>query len=573
MKRKWRPWIIRLAVALAVGLLFALLTPVFVELYHTARSQMGENAEQASEAIGHLEWLFDRSPADTDLCLRLTDAYIATDNPGRAEYTLLRGIQANADQLPLYLKLCEVYLSQDKLMDAVSFLDGISDPLIKEQLDALRPFPPVLFPAPGRYEELVTLSLSLSDDTEGFLSVSGQSPSMESDRFTQPLTLSVGRTHVRAVVIRGGLPSAWTEGEYVLENVVLPMVFADPTLERILREQVGNPDGQILSSDLWGITHLAASVEPQHFTSLEDLSHLQNLVSLSLYGDGTKVDIAPLAGLIGLRSLKLKQFALDSSDLETISEWTWLEELSLPDNRLSTIGPVSQMSGLSLLDLSGNHITDASPLSDLLSLVDLDISYNSITDTSKLATLAGLKRLSISDNGITSLRGLVTMTRLEQLDISYNGVSDLWPLSGLTRLVVLECRNCPISSLEPLRNLVRLEVLYATGGEIQSADPLSAMTALRVLYLDNNRLFSLGGLENCTALEILHVNQNQLISLDVLAGLPALTEVSVESNQLTSLSPLNDCPALVEVFAASNPLLEEDNQLGEDVVVHTDFSS
>ncbi|MCL2747839.1 MAG: leucine-rich repeat domain-containing protein [Oscillospiraceae bacterium] len=564
----WLHRLIRIGVIAVLVLLAVLLAPHVLRVYHASRAEAALNENRPADATSHLEWLYALAPEDIELCLKLTDAYLGAGNHARAEYTLICGIGAEASQLSLYLKLCAVYLAQDKLFDAVSFLDGIPNPLIRDQIEALRPDPPAFFPVPGRYEEVIQVGLTLPEGADGYLSIDGRTPLLAEDLFETPLALPVGMSEAMAVSVRNGLPSRWAWGEYRLENIVQPMDFKDYSVERLLRELLDNEDGAVMSSDLWAITRLTPDTESMRYMSLADLPHLRDLAELSLYGDGSKVDISPLAGMTHLKSLSLRQFALDDADLEMIAGWAWLEELSLQDNRFVEIDALSDMDSLTALNLAGNSIQDASPLSDLVGLTRLDLSRNVLANSAPLATLGALRELNLSGNKLRGVVGLRTLTQLVTLDISFNEISDLGPLSAHTNLVQLLCKECPVSSLGPLENCRSLEVLSVTGGEIQSVSPLSSLRYLRELCLDENKLTSLSGLEDCKALATLRVSYNQIGSLEPLTGLSVLAEVAVEGNRIASLAALRGCPALMEVYVYDNPLEEGEDTLGAHVTVH-----
>ena len=432
-KNKWILRLIPVGTALGLLILFVLFHQPMMQFYHQSRADANWNANRPKNAIAHLEWLFERSPADPQLCLRLTDAYLDDNNTARAEYTLTRGINANADHLALHQKLCEVYLLQDKLWDAVTYLDELPNPLVKEQLDALRPATPVLDPPPGIYEEAVTLNMTVPEGIDCYLSLEGKVPSLANDAWAGSFALPAGVTNVKAVAVKDGLVSSWVTDTYRIENVIQPVSFSDPALETLLRELLEEPTQTIISHELWDITVLS-NVEPTHYASLSDLAHLQNLTELSLYGDGSQVNIAPLSALTGLKKLSLRHFALDTADLEIIAQWTWLEELALPDNRITALDPVTELTALTSLNLKNNNITDASPLGGLTGLTLLDLSKNALTDTAPLTTLNALKELSLSENRLRDLRGLHTLTALNLLDISYNEISDLSPLDPCTAL-------------------------------------------------------------------------------------------------------------------------------------------
>ncbi len=77
----------------------------------------------------------------------------------KREYTLANAIAAGG-QLPVYEALCQTYVEQDKLLDAVSMLDQVADPAIKAQLDAQRPAVPTSSVEPGFYSQYMNVTLS-----------------------------------------------------------------------------------------------------------------------------------------------------------------------------------------------------------------------------------------------------------------------------------------------------------------------------------------------------------------------------------------------------------------------------
>ena len=94
-------------------------------------------------------WFYDLAYAyanqDEDVAIELANQYKAIGNYTKAEYTLSNAI-ADGGTAELYVALCKTYVEQDKLLDAVTMLDNISDAKIKAQIDALRPAAPTSFP-------------------------------------------------------------------------------------------------------------------------------------------------------------------------------------------------------------------------------------------------------------------------------------------------------------------------------------------------------------------------------------------------------------------------------------------
>jgi Leucine-rich repeat (LRR) protein len=568
MSRRWRAFWVKISLAVLVIIAVTALRSPVIRLYHANRAEANLSEGRPAAAAVHLEQLFVQTPGDDALCLRLADAYAEAGNMGRAENTLIRGIAARAGELSLYRRLSALYIAQDKLADAVAFLDELPDPLVKERLDASRPAPPSLTPPPGHYTEQVSLSVGAPSGTDCYVSTDGGTPSVALGAFGAPLSLPVGLTRVKAVAVRDGLPSVWLSAEYTLEDAARPVAFADPTLERALRELAGIPEGPVMSSDLWNIGRLSLP-DAAYYISLSDLAHLRGLTTLTLAGGDEHMDLQPLTGLTHLKSLTLRHFALEAADMESLTGLTELETLDLRDNRLASLTPLSGLRSLTELDLRNNRLANITALRDLTGLTKLRLSQNTLDIISPLASLINLEELDLAENNLEDLRGLDELVRLRALDLSHNKVSDLTALSALTALTDLRCAGLPVASLAPLSGCTALEALVCTGGTISTAEPLSAHAALRELTLDDNLLETLDGLSGCVSLQVFRADRNRLTTLAPLAGLPLLRDVHAEGNLIASLAGLRDCPALKNVYIKGNPLSEEDVTFaGTEVAVH-----
>jgi internalin A len=84
-----------------------------------------------------------------------------------------------------------------------------------------------------------------------------------------------------------------------------------------------------------------------------------------------------------------------------------LTDLSLGNNQVSEISPLSGLSNLRMLSLSSNQISDISPLSGLIGLTDLSLGNNQVSEISPLSGLIGLTLLNIGWNQIADIEPLV----------------------------------------------------------------------------------------------------------------------------------------------------------------------
>jgi Leucine-rich repeat (LRR) protein len=518
-------------------------------------------AEQAMEAGDHARaaWLYarvlDNSPRNEALRLKVSGLYREAGNLSRAEFILFSGLRDAGPSAALYRMLCALYTEQDKLFDAVALLDGINNPGIKSEIDALRPQPPVFSPPGGRYGERIGVELTAEEGCLIYVSWTGETPSSASGLYTDRVYLEPGMTGAQAVAVDAdGLVSVWARHDYILENIVDPVVFADPALERVIRGAIGRHGVKLYTPDLWGITELWCDEETDYQT-LDDLRYLPGLQKLGLTGMNGRSDLSALPSLTGLSVLSLRAFGVTSLDLEIIGRCVRLEELYLPDNR---IGPVRLLEGLeqlTVLDLSSNSVLDVSPLGSLTRLEELILTRNAVQEISGLQPLSDLRVLLLDENQVTSLIGLDKLTGLKTLDLSFNpGLTAIGEVAELRALASLYAVRCQIGELPGLNRLTALEELYIGFNALPDLNGLDGLTALRILHCNDNDIVSLEPLAGSTGLVELNASQNRISSVEPLKGLPALKSLRIERNSLTTLLALRDCPALDEVYAAGNSI-------------------
>ena len=130
------------------------------------------------------------------------------------------------------------------------------------------------------------------------------------------------------------------------------------------------------------------------------------------------------------------------------------------------------------LSLKNNKITDLTPLSGLTNLAALVLDNNQIADLSPLSGLTNLTALSLVNNQIANLTPLSGLTNLKSLYLDKNQIASLSPLSGLTNLIGLNLASNQIASLSPLSELTNLIDLLLAFNQITDLTPLSRLTNL-----------------------------------------------------------------------------------------------
>ena len=128
---------------------------------------------------------YDYTGQNEEVAIELANQYKADGNYTKAELTLTNAI-ADGGNTELYVALCKTYVEQDKLMDAAALLDNITDPVLKQQLDSLRPAAPETDPAPDFYHEYISVDFK---DADGKLlyTLDGDYPSIQDAPFAEAL--------------------------------------------------------------------------------------------------------------------------------------------------------------------------------------------------------------------------------------------------------------------------------------------------------------------------------------------------------------------------------------------------
>lgn len=508
-----------------------------------------------------------QSSRDDDVAIELAQQYLDMNNCTKAEYTLSEAIEEKPTA-ELYAKLCSVYVQQDKLLDAVNLLNGVSDVTISKELDAMRPKAPVITPEPGFYSQYITIDVKC-ENAKLYVSTDAAYPSIEKDSYTGPITLSTGETVIYALAVNEkGLVSPLIINGYTIKGVVEPVHFTDKALEAAIRLAVDAQENEVIYTDhLWTVTELTVPAEARSYADLKYLPHLNTLTISS----GSQGDLSVLEELPELTKLDLSGIRLTEADLSGIAQHAGLSHLSLANCSLSTIQPLASLTNLVYLDLSGNTLRNISILSGM----------------------ANLQQLYLGNNVVSALDPLTGLKELEVLDISYNAVSSLAPLNGLQKLKNLIAPNNQIESVSALKNLTTIEVLDISHNNLSDISPLTGLTAMVELNASNNALISMSGIQNMIHLRILNLSYNQitelpafqkkcelvnidmshnlLLNVDTLTGLPWLNTVNIDYNEeVEDLRPLDTCPVLVRVNAFGTKVTEVSFLTEKSIIVNFD---
>ena len=541
---------------LIVALIASTCWYIFVYDRETVRDFLMAQARNCAQN-GHFEaatWFYDISyefaGEDENVAIDLAQIYKDSGNYTKAEYTLAGAIADGATS-ELYIALCQTYVEQDKLLDAVNMLDKVADPAIKAELDALRPAAPQPDFAPGFYSQYISLNFAHEAGTL-YVSTDGQYPSTAQTPCVTPVALEGGETKIYAITVgENGLVSPLSILSYTIGGVVEEVAFADVYIEELIQEQLMfGSDTVIYSDDLWAVTKLTV---PAAAIDLGDLRHLLYLEELTIEARDL-ADLSFLEGMNHLKKLDLSGCTV-SGDLSLIKTLPALEELTMRGCSISSLG-----------------FLEGAP-----SLKKLDLRSNAVGNLSTLATIPTLQTLDLSDNAVRDLTPLANLTELTSLNLSENVISDISALASCLKLGTLDVSDNKIASIAAVQKLTGLSTFRAEKNQITDCAPLAVCVEIRKLDISNNLIPDISMLSNLSKMTEFDFSYNQATALPALPASAALVTVDGSYNQLTTLEPLDKLDALNYVymdynaevsqiaFLANNPNMVQINVFGTKV--------
>ena len=559
---------------LIVALIASACWYIFVYDRDTVRDFLMAQARSCAQN-GHFEaatWFYDISyefaGEDENVAIDLAQIYKDSGNYTKAEYILVSAI-ADGATAELYIALCQTYVEQDKLLDAVNMLDKVADPAIKAELDALRPAAPQADFAPGFYSQYISLNFTHEGGTL-YVSTDGEYPSTADTPCVTPVALEGGETKIYAVTVAdNGLVSPLSILSYTVGGVIEEVEFTDAYIEELVVEQL--MFGQyttIYSNDLWSITELTV---PAEATELSDLRHLLYLEKLSLR-DHQIADLSFLEGMNHLKSLDLSGCAI-AADLSILGTLPALEELTMEGCSISSLAFLEGAPSLKKLDLSRNAVGSLSVLAAIPTLRELDLSDNAVSDPGPLAGLTELTSVNLAENVLTTVAPLGSCTKLTSLDVSENKLTDIAAVRSLTALTSFRAEKNQIADCTPLTVCTELRKLDISNNLITDITMLSSLTKLTELDFSYNQAAALPELPASAALVTIDGSYNQLTTLEQLDKLEALNYVYMDYNaEVSKIAFLADNPNMVQinVYGTKVPSSQANKCLDRSIIVNYD---
>lgn len=190
--------------------------------------------------------------------------------------------------------------------------------------------------------------------------------------------LYLGQNHISDYTPVKGYYDDLTDKDFKISDSTIPkdiITFKDENLEKVIRNRISKPTGDIYKSDVQNITSLDISSE-----GIEDISGIENLVNLKGF-DLSHNEISNISAINGLSDLQTLDLSYNRiSDISILRGLNNLHTLKLNNNEISDIGIIQSLNNLKSLELSNNKISNINPLKGLTNLETLFLNNNEISE-------------------------------------------------------------------------------------------------------------------------------------------------------------------------------------------------
>lgn len=514
-------------------------------------------------------WFYDRAYYQMQeyesITIELADNYLKDKNYTKAEVALNRAIR-NGAGTSVYIKLCNVYLEQDKLLDAVELLDKIPDSDLKDSIDQLRPATPTSDREPNIYNQYISVALSCPGN-DIYVSQNGQYPSVIKDIYTGPIDLNDGENILYAVSIsEQGLPSTLSVFSYTIGGIVKEIDFQDALIEKAVRETLGIQDSRaLMTNELWHIKEFSVPIGAEDYTDLQYMIHLESLN----IEDGASDQMKNIQNLKEIKKLSIKNTSMTPADIDAISCLTSLNELTLQNCGLSTIAPFSSLTSLTHLNLGNNALRNIEAVSQLTQLEELLLNGNVIVDLSHLSGCLNIKTLDLSQNTISSIAPLQSLNGLTNLNISNNTITDLTAIGYMSELLEFRAEHNDITDISALAQCPRLTYLDISNNSITDLTPTKNHMDITYLDFSHNMVSDLPAWSTSNSFVTVDGSYNQISSLAVFAGHKTINNILMDYNaKISSVDVLASCYVLIQVNVYGTNVRDASALTELDIVVN-----
>lgn len=179
------------------------------------------------------------------------------------------------------------------------------------------------------------------------------------------------------------------------------------------------------------------------------------------------------------------------TQLEGIEQFQQTQSVSLDNNHILDLSPLTALNQLAVVSVSGNDLVALDALTQSASIRNIAAHNNRILDLNALSMMPQIITLTLDNNQISDTTPLQTLPQLQGLSISYNQIEDVSPLANNTELLALDISNNPVNSGIPALNALTKATLIRSenNGDVPCLNYAQLILALGPVVVFNQCRF------------------------------------------------------------------------------------
>jgi len=227
----------------------------------------------------------------------------------------------------------------------------------------------------------------------------------------------------------------------------------DLELEKLIREEINKPDGDLLMSDMALIEDIYIDFAENPVYEIQGLEYAINL-EVFCFSNGTLKSLNPIS-----QSKKLYFLDISYAEIEDqieIFDNPILDNVSFTDVNVSDYSFLMNSNEITNLIISGCNIENIDFIVNMDKLKVLILEDNRISDIKSIEGKQFLEWLNLHGNEITEIEVLSTCESLVNLNLSYNNLTNIEPLfnlENLEELVIYEELDYRLISRESIKKM------------------------------------------------------------------------------------------------------------------------
>lgn len=348
--------------------------------------------------------------------------------------------------------------------------------------------------------------------------------------------------------------------EEVHEQIVV--TFPDPNFEALIREKLELPEREITNYDMWTIEHLSGV--GRNISDISGIEYCSGLTILTLK-ENLIINIRPISDLVLLNHIDLQNNLImdikpliDNTGVGIGNDAIYLYNNPLSDKSILQYKPQLQARGVKFY----SNAKLSSPgeinfMDDNFEAV-IRVHLNNHAGPILTSDLESITNIWARNSNIQNIYSIEYCTNLDTLNIGENQITDLIPLFYLGKMKSLKLDNNNIDDTYPIGYFYNLSELVISNNKIEDLSYISGLINLTHLLLDNNIITDISPLSNLLNLQYLTLSGNPIDNFKPIANIDSLKTIELMNLYQFDFDHIKDISNLQDLYLTNTPVINLD---------------